>query len=45
MKIKHDYVHSNEPKPETMLQALINGALFMACIFLASAYIYILGSL
>ena len=45
MKIKHDYIHSNDPKPETTLQAIINGVLFMACIFLASAYIYILGSL
>lgn len=45
MKIRHDFVHSNENKPETTLQALINGVLFMACIFLASAYIYILGSL
>jgi hypothetical protein len=46
MKIKHDYVHSNqEPQPETWLEAILAGLAFMGCIFLTCTYIYILGGL
>ena len=40
-KIKHDYVHSNDPKPETMLEATLAGLACLGCIFLTSTYIYI----
>ena len=44
-KIKHDYVHSNDPQPETWLEAILAGLAFMGCIFLTCTYIYILGGL
>lgn len=44
-KIKHDFVHSNEPQPETMLEAILAGLSFLSCIFLTCTYIYILGDL
>jgi len=44
-KIKHDYVHSNKPQPETWLEAILAGLSFLGCILVACAYIYILGGL
>lgn len=44
-KIKHDYVHSNDPKPETLLEATLAGLACLACIFLTCTYIYIIGGL
>ena len=45
MKIKHDFVHSNDPQPETWLEAILAGLAFMGCILVACTYIYILGDL
>ena len=45
MKIKHDFVHSNDPKTqqeETWAEAILAGLAFMSCIFLTCTYIYIL---
>jgi len=43
--IKHDYVHSNEPQPETWAEAILAGLSCLACILLSCSYIYIIGGL
>ena len=45
MKIKHDFVHSNEPKPETWAEAILAGIACLSCILLASGYLYILSGI
>jgi hypothetical protein len=43
--IKHDFVHSNEPQPETWLEAILAGLCCLACILLSCGYIYILSGI
>jgi len=41
-KIKHDYVHSNEPQPETWAEAILAGLTLIAASVVWCAVLYLL---